>query len=734
MIQKPHALVLSPSATHPQDYGNRNRVWQVTNFLKEIGYGIDFLLYPIEAEWNECIPPEADSMRLAWDSFWVVPPSIPLHARAAGAYHHIDEWWDPAIGSFLEWLFARRSYDLFVVNYTFLSRAFIYAPKSTLRVLETHDVFSGRKEMLAALGVAPEFFYTTRDQEKIAFDRADIVVAIKDSEARLIEGMTDGDVVSLPFFPSRPKAVPKRPTGFSGLSVGFIGAGNSVNIGNFQSFLNQFDPLVRLYCPPLRLVVAGGVCKRLWTDNPAFELLGRVADVDDFYAQVDVVVAPMMFSTGIKIKVAEALAHGKGVVSTVNGFDGFPAIDPMHASSSIEEVCRSLIALSFDKQRCEALIERSRMAAEAAKQSTATALQTLAQMLRGRSRRVVFVTDRPYWVQPGFLASRLAQWVQLCAAMTRIVVCYLDHGDHAGRSAGSAGPPDLFEIDVSRLDAADAPAEVVRQLEAGLRQIGHAEIIVSVNKPWGKGLHDALVDRGHAPILDLWCPPLSEIGRRAGIAPESDIWFSGLANGQPRGDGIEASAVRWTPIDLQGWAEAPIGRRAVIVWRRAAVEARWIDADLRRVLDARGVECDLVTVGEDENEVEMLYAHLQTRDRPLLILTIAASAQLRHSGKALGTIGNVPFFSIDRDSFPLALADRAGRIEMVHSCSALVEKVIALHDAGTGPRLAVHAIDAGWSRFWQVMEQRLNRPIEVEAIQPGSAGAALFKDRTIGVA
>jgi hypothetical protein len=87
MIQKPHALVLSPSATHPQDYGNRNRVWQFTNFLKQIGYSVDFLLYPFEAEWNECIPPEADAMRLAWDSFWVVPPSIPLHARASGDYH-----------------------------------------------------------------------------------------------------------------------------------------------------------------------------------------------------------------------------------------------------------------------------------------------------------------------------------------------------------------------------------------------------------------------------------------------------------------------------------------------------------------------------------------------------------------------------------------------------------------------------------------------------------------------
>ena len=111
MIQHPRALVLSPAASHPQDYGNRNRVWQVTNFLKNNGYAVDFVLYPYETEWIRTIPAEADDMRRAWDSFWVVPPTIPLHQQARGDYHQIDEWWDEAIGSFLTWLFARRSYD-----------------------------------------------------------------------------------------------------------------------------------------------------------------------------------------------------------------------------------------------------------------------------------------------------------------------------------------------------------------------------------------------------------------------------------------------------------------------------------------------------------------------------------------------------------------------------------------------------------------------------------------------
>ena len=47
-------------------------------------------------------------------------------------------------------------------------------------MLETHDSFSGRRETFEAHGIAPEFFYTTLERERVAFDRADLVVAIKD--------------------------------------------------------------------------------------------------------------------------------------------------------------------------------------------------------------------------------------------------------------------------------------------------------------------------------------------------------------------------------------------------------------------------------------------------------------------------------------------------------------------------------------------------------------------------
>lgn len=721
MIQPPHALVLSPSATHPQDYGNRNRVWQVTSFLKKLGYSVDFVLYPFEAEWNERIPPEADLMRLAWDSFWIVPPGMALHSQAQGDYHHIDEWWDESIGNFLKWLFARRSYDLFVVNYTFLSKALTYAPKSTVRVLETHDVFTGRKEMLAALGVRPEFFYTTEDQERIAFDRADIVIAIKDSEAALIQGMTDKEVVSVPFFPSPSKLAAHRDTGFSGLSVGFIGALNSVNSANFQSFLREFDPMVRIYCPPLRLIVAGNVCQRLQTDNPAFELLGRVPDVEDFYAKIDVVVAPMIHSTGLKIKVAEALDYGKGVVSTTNGFDGFPAMDPMHSLESMRDVSRALIKLSFDRERREELIHRSQMAARLAKQSTSMAFRGVAEILQNRSKRIVFITDEPYWARASFRAARLGQWAQLCGFQARVIACYLVPPEAAEPAGSFDRLPDTLEFDVSRVqDPADVAA-LASALDEQLRRVGRTEIMMSVDRYWAGRLYAELVARGHFPIVDLWCDSLADAARDAGARPGDDFWISGAASEET--ESFEATPFRFAPPGLEDWAERPIGRRVLAICNASGRDAKEAETELRLAMAGRDVALDLVTVNDDADGVETLYAKLQTAERPLILVLVAPSARLKQACCALGTIGGVPFIGIDHDSFPLALSDRQGNIRMLRSCFELIDGILALLDAGIRPCLSSNALDTGWSHFWAILEGRLRAKRSAPGAGPGRPDA-----------
>ena len=173
-------LVLSPTPTHPHDYGNRKRIFEICKRFKDQGAQLTFVHYPAELEWRTTLPVNAErAMQQCWDHYYTIAPTRPPHTDPSASDHRIDEWFDSAIGQFLNWLFSVRSFDIFVVNYAWLSGAFDFAPPHTFKILDTHDKVSGRRQMLKSLKLGPEFFHTTEEQEAIALGRADLVWAIK---------------------------------------------------------------------------------------------------------------------------------------------------------------------------------------------------------------------------------------------------------------------------------------------------------------------------------------------------------------------------------------------------------------------------------------------------------------------------------------------------------------------------------------------------------------------------
>ena len=342
-------LVLSPTPTHPQDYGNRKRIHQVCSRFADEGARITFLHYPAEFEWRGTLPVGAErAMRQAWHQYYTIPPTRYLHAKPAGYHHLIDEWWDDSIGQFLGWLFSVQSFDAFIVNYSWLSKAFEFAPSSTFKILDTHDKVSGRLEMLSSLGLNPEFFYTTEDEEGVALQRADLVWAIKNEERALFERMSATPVLTLPHLDSARalKAPAPDPDGF--LRVGVIGARNNVNRMNIAEFLKAAEPFFLESFAPVRIVIAGSVCDLLKEASyPFVEMRGRIDDIDDFYRSVDCVAVPMRDSTGLKIKVGEALSLGRPLLSLAHAFEGYQPSHPLHRLADFTQMARALADLSF---------------------------------------------------------------------------------------------------------------------------------------------------------------------------------------------------------------------------------------------------------------------------------------------------------------------------------------------------------------------------------------------------
>jgi hypothetical protein len=263
----------------------------------------------------------------------------------------IDEWWDPQLEGTISWLGRTLQPDVAIVNYTWLSKALECLPRETFKVLDTHDKFSGRKELLAGYGIMPEFFYTTELEEKIAFARSDMVWAIKEEERVLFTAMTDRPVVAVPHAePAQP--LPAR--SFDGededfeLRIGLIGAKNSINVKNTMRFLDVAGPMFRNYLPPLKIVIGGTICDLLEDlDLPYVEKLGWVANTEDFYKEIDVALVPMEFSTGLKIKVSEAMTFRRPIVSHEHAFEGYTPFHDYHSLTSFEEIAEACMDLAF---------------------------------------------------------------------------------------------------------------------------------------------------------------------------------------------------------------------------------------------------------------------------------------------------------------------------------------------------------------------------------------------------
>src|ERR1035438_8986232 len=93
-------------------------------------------------------------------------------------------------------------------------------------------------------------------------------------------------------------------------------------------------------------------------DQPRVEIEGFVSDVRPAYTRAALVVAPLLASAGTNIKVLEAMAMGKTVVSTpagVNGLDLIPGEDfvLVHNAREMAAAIENLLAAPAERARIE---------------------------------------------------------------------------------------------------------------------------------------------------------------------------------------------------------------------------------------------------------------------------------------------------------------------------------------------------------------------------------------------
>ena len=151
--------------------------------------------------------------------------------------------------------------------------------------------------------------------------------------------------------------------------IGFLASfGHQPNVDAALYFSQEIFPRVRERLADAEFVVAG-------KNPPGFLLegeeggircLGFVPDVAAFYGSVDVVVAPIRFGGGIKLKVLEAMACGKPVVTTSVGAEGIllAGDDALLVADDPDRFAGEVVALLSDGALRDALGKRARRLVE----------------------------------------------------------------------------------------------------------------------------------------------------------------------------------------------------------------------------------------------------------------------------------------------------------------------------------------------------------------------------------
>ena len=133
-------------------------------------------------------------------------------------------------------------------------------------------------------------------------------------------------------------------------------------------FLDKVWPIVHDRLPTLKLYLAGRFMPEwlLKSQLPNVEVVGEVADAQQFINSKSIAIVPLLSGSGIRIKIIESMALGKAIVSTRMGAEGIAireGIDILVADTP-EDFAYAVESLANSQQRTTEMGAKARISIE----------------------------------------------------------------------------------------------------------------------------------------------------------------------------------------------------------------------------------------------------------------------------------------------------------------------------------------------------------------------------------
>jgi succinoglycan biosynthesis protein ExoO len=248
---------------------------------------------------------------------------------------------------------ARAVSNVLVTDYAFQNEAAIYTLRHRPIFVVMHDLFHRRTEQFEAAGAVDGVAALGCDEEMALLDLADVVVAIQADEAADVRARLPGKRVIVA--PMGVEPVPAAQPG-AGPELLFVGSNNATNVAGLHWFFADIWPLIRASTPGVHLTVVGNVSRAFQEAPPGVSFIGVVRSLEAAYSRAAVVVSPLTAGSGLKVKLVEALAHGKAVVATCVTLQGVeemvaPAVSLASTPKAFAEAVTALLGDSEQRRR-----------------------------------------------------------------------------------------------------------------------------------------------------------------------------------------------------------------------------------------------------------------------------------------------------------------------------------------------------------------------------------------------
>jgi glycosyltransferase involved in cell wall biosynthesis len=142
------------------------------------------------------------------------------------------------------------------------------------------------------------------------------------------------------------------------------------NEDGIVQFMKKVLPIIRRQIPDSTLWVVGRRpsvrLQKLANEIPGVRVTGTVADIRPYMAKASVYVVPLLVGGGTRLKIFEAMAMGRAVVSTSIGAEGLPVVPGRNIvlADEPEDFARQVVELLNSRPRREELGRAARQLVE----------------------------------------------------------------------------------------------------------------------------------------------------------------------------------------------------------------------------------------------------------------------------------------------------------------------------------------------------------------------------------